>query len=128
MAVSNAENLLSSRTDPGREDLMEMAQSLLGLEIMPRTIEGVDISNLQGGMSVGSIVSFEEGVPKKSGYRNYRIKNIEGIDDYGMMAEVVARRLAKGDLPDILLVDGGKGHLQAVKRVVDDFNSPGNQL
>ena len=121
MAISNAENLLSSRTGPEREDLMAIAKSVLGLGETPRIIEGLDISNLQGGMAVGAVVSYEEGLPRKSDYRNYRIKNVDGIDDYGMMAEVVSRRLAKGNLPDLFLIDGGKGHLLTVKRVVDHF-------
>ena len=121
MAISNAENLLSSRTGPEREDLMAIAKSVLGLGETPRIIEGLDISNLQGGMAVGAVVSYEEGLPRKSDYRNYRIKNVDGIDDYGMMAEVVLRRLAKGNPPDLFLIDGGKGHLQTAKRVVDHF-------
>ncbi|MFH1491123.1 MAG: excinuclease ABC subunit UvrC [Pseudomonadota bacterium] len=121
MAVANAENLLSSRAGAGQEDLTALAQSVLGLKRAPRIIEGLDISNLQGEMAVGAVVSFEEGLPRKEGYRNYRIKNRSGIDDYGMMAEMVSRRLARGNLPELFLVDGGKGHLQAVRKVVDQF-------
>jgi excinuclease ABC subunit C len=121
MAVANAEILFTRRTALQGEDLMEMAKTLLKLKRTPRTIEGLDISNLQGDMAVGAIVSFVDGLPHKSDYRSYKIKNIEGIDDYGMMAEVVSRRLSGDSPPDLFLVDGGKGHLQAVKKEVDRF-------
>jgi excinuclease ABC subunit C len=73
---------------------------------------------------VGSVVSFVDGVPHRSGYRNYRIRAVKGIDDYGMMAELVSRRISKGQLPDLFLVDGGKGHLSAVERVLDREQNP----
>ena len=119
MAMANAENLLVAHQETQREDLMASAKSVLGLTRTPRHIEGLDISNLQGGMAVGTVVSFVEGLPHRQGYRNYRMKSSSGIDDYGMMAETVERRIAKGGLPDLFLVDGGKGHLAIVKRVID---------
>ncbi len=121
MALANAENLFTRRTSLLGEDLMEMAKTLLKLERRPRAIEGLDISNLQGDMAVGAIVSFVDGLPHKSGYRSYKIKNIEGIDDYAMMSEMISRRLSGDALPDLFLVDGGKGHLMAVKKLVDRF-------
>lgn len=124
MAVKNAESLLTGRSELEKEDLMDLVRTVLGLPSPPRYIEGLDISNLQGDKAVGSIVSFVDGHPHKTGYRNYRLKRVDGIDDYGMMAELVERRAAKGDLPDIFLVDGGKGHLSAVKKVVDRFSHP----
>ena len=63
-----------------------------------------------------------DGLPHKSGYRNYKIKGVEGIDDYGMMSEVLSRRLSKGKPPDLFVVDGGKGHLLAVKKVMEQFS------
>jgi len=119
MAVANAENLLLGHQEVEREDLMATAKSVLGLMRTPRHIEGLDISNLQGGMAVGTVVSFVEGEPHRQGYRNYKMKMDSGIDDYGMMAEMVERRIAKGGLPDLFLVDGGKGHLAIVRRVID---------
>ncbi len=118
MAVANAENLLSTRTEIQKEDLMVLAKSVLKLRKVPTTIEGLDISNLQGDLAVGTIVSFVDGLPHKSGYRNYKIKGVVGIDDYGMMSEMVFRRLSKGVPPDLFLVDGGKGHLLAVKKAM----------
>ncbi|MBW1804776.1 MAG: excinuclease ABC subunit UvrC [Deltaproteobacteria bacterium] len=126
MAVSNAEDLLSRSAEPLKEDLMTLAKSVLKLKKIPRHMEGLDISNLHGNMAVGSVVSFTEGQPRRSGYRNYRIKTVEDIDDYGMMSEVVRRRLSRDDPPDLFVVDGGKGHLMAVKRVMDSL--PGTEL
>jgi excinuclease ABC subunit C len=119
MAVANAENLLVGHAAAQKEDLLSTVRSVLGLAHTPRRIEGLDISNFQGGMAVGTIVSFVEGEPHRAGYRNYRIRQEGTIDDYGMMAEMVERRIAKGALPDLFLVDGGKGHLATVRRVLD---------
>ncbi|MBW1852829.1 MAG: excinuclease ABC subunit UvrC [Deltaproteobacteria bacterium] len=119
MAIANAENLLAGHAESQEEELMNQVQLLLKLEKRPRFIEGLDISNFQGDMAVGTIASFVDGLPHKPGYRNYRIKGIESIDDYGMMTELVKRRIARGQLPDLFVVDGGKGHLSCVKSVVD---------
>ena len=121
MAVANAENLIASRKESRKEDLIKLTKFVLKLKKVPRIIEGLDISNLYGDMAVGTIVSFVEGLPHKSGYRNYRIKGVDGIDDYGMMSELVARRLSKGLPPDLFVVDGGKGHLLVVKKTMKDY-------
>lgn len=121
MAVSNAENLLTSNNDVQRVDLMALAKSVLRLKKLPRSIEGLDISNLHGDMAVGTVVSFVDSLPHRSGYRNYKISGYDTIDDYAMMSELVRRRLAKGNPPDLFVVDGGKGHLMAVKKVMDDI-------
>ncbi|MFC1533443.1 excinuclease ABC subunit UvrC [Thermodesulfobacteriota bacterium] len=121
MAVSNAKNLLTRNGGLRAVDLTELSKSVLKLKKIPRNIEGLDISNLHGDMAVGTVVSFVDGLPFKSGYRNYKIRGIDGIDDYGMMSELVRRRLSKGKLPDLFVVDGGKGHLMAVKRVIDSL-------
>lgn len=91
---------------------------LLEMEHAPRTIEGMDIANLHGGESCGSLVCFIDGKPFKSGYRRFKIKTVEGIDDYAMIREVVSRRYrlaANGEelYPDVILIDGGLGHLHA---------------
>ncbi len=119
MAVANAENFFLGRSGFQREDLMKTVQAVLKLIREPRVIEGLDISNLKGNEAVGTVVSFVDGLPHRAAYRNYRIKGVKGIDDYGMMAEIISRRLTKGELPDLFLVDGGKGHLIATKRVLD---------
>ena len=96
-------------------------RKVLGLAQTPRTIEGVDIAHLGGSDTVASLVSFIDGLPFKPGYRRYRIKSVQGIDDFASIREVVTRRFRRcpsrtGDesvFPDILLIDGGKGQLNA---------------
>jgi excinuclease ABC subunit C len=98
-------------------------RKILGLRETPRTIEGVDIAHLGGDEKVASLVSFIDGLPFKPGYRRYRIKSVAGIDDFASIREVVSRRFRyKGrrvseaeeyPFPDILLIDGGKGQLNA---------------
>jgi len=119
IAVANAGNLLAGHQVTEKEALLESARSILNLQKIPRTIEGIDISNLQGENAVGVVVAFKDGEPDRRNYLNFRIKHINGIDDYGMMAEIIERRIANPPLPDLFLVDGGKGHLAAVKKVLD---------
>lgn len=92
-------------------------QKIFKLPSPPRVIEGVDIAHLGGQDTVASLVHFVDGRPFKDGYRRYKIKTVEGIDDFASIAEVVARRFAFDDPnnppPDILLIDGGKGQLHA---------------
>jgi len=97
---------------------LERLQKILELEHTPRIIEGIDIANLQGNESVGSLVCFIDGVSFKSGYKRFRIKTVEGQDDYAMIREVVQRRYrhaAEGEemYPDVILIDGGLGQLHA---------------
>jgi len=126
MAVANAENLLIGRAAAHQEDILAAARSVLRLTRTPRRIEGLDISNFHGGPAVGTVVSFVGGAPHRAGYRNFKIRQEGIIDDYGMMAEMVKRRLAKGALPDLFLVDGGKGHLATVKRVIEEELTDGS--
>ncbi|MBP1741755.1 MAG: excinuclease subunit, partial [Deltaproteobacteria bacterium] len=123
MAVTNAENLLIRRGEESDQDVLAVAETVLKLRKRPRTMECVDISNTYGNMAVGVTVSFVDGFPRRAGYRNFKIKGIEGIDDYAMMAEVIRRRLSKGSPPDLLVVDGGKGHLQVVKKAIDEMRT-----
>ena len=102
--------------DP-REGLEKLGE-LLELENPPRSIECIDIANLQGEESVGSLVCFIDGKPFKSGYKRFRIKTVEGQDDYAMIREVILRRYryaADGEelYPDVVLIDGGLGQLHA---------------
>jgi excinuclease ABC subunit C len=93
-------------------------KKVLGLATAPRTIEGMDIAHLGGTDTVASLVSFLDGLPFKAGYRRFKIKSVEGVDDFASMREVVTRRfrrLSEADetFPDVLLIDGGKGQLNA---------------
>ena len=102
-------------------------KKVLGLSKVPRTIEGMDIAHLQGSETVASLVSFLDGLPFKDGYRRFKIKTVEGVDDFASMREVVSRRFKRmsddGSIfPDILLIDGGKGQLSAA---LDAFEAMG---
>ncbi len=102
-----------------RTGWMEQLQDLKGIlkmKFLPRRIEAFDISNIFGAAAVGSMVSFVDGFPNKDGYRRFRIKEVKGIDDYEMMREVVGRRYRrvrreKLEHPDLIIIDGGRGHL-----------------
>lgn len=118
MAIINAKNILLKRQKIHHSATLDEARFLLKLKRRPNHIEGIDISNLKGGLAVASLVTFVEGLPRKSAYRNYRIKEVKGIDDYSMMAEVVKRRLKKGTPPDLFVIDGGKGHLSVVLKTI----------
>ena len=99
-------------------------RKILGLSATPRTIEGIDIAHLDGDDMVASLVAFIDGLPFKPNYRRYKIKSVTGIDDFASIREVIARRFRNslsGEeeqvFPDILLIDGGKGQLNAALEV-----------
>ncbi len=97
---------------------MSGLKQIFKLSELPRRIEGIDIAHLQGGETVASLVQFIDGLPFKHGYKRYKIRTVEGVDDYGAIREVVSRRLRRlsqegESFPDILLIDGGKGQLNA---------------
>ena len=115
---AEAEFLEGDITPMDPREGLEGLRAALGLAKAPRVIEGVDIAHVQGADSVGSLVSFVDGIPFKSGYRRYRIRSVEGIDDYAMIREVVTRRFRRLDeegrvFPDVLLIDGGLGQLSS---------------
>jgi excinuclease ABC subunit C len=127
MARENAEQYLLEKEELEREEgsLLEALKERLHLKKMPRRIEAFDISNLQGGNAVGSMVFFENGKASKDRYRHFKIKTIEGADDYGMMYEVLLRRYQKAvekeDLPDLVLLDGGRGQLNVAQEVFKEL-------
>lgn len=108
------------------KDSLERLQRALRLQKLPRHIECMDISHLMGKHIVASVVHLTDGAPDKARYRHYKIKTTEGQDDFTSMYEVVSRRLARGlaqnDLPDLLVIDGGKGQLGAAHAALRDFN------
>ena len=101
---------------------LEELKEILNLENIPKRIESFDISNIQGVDSIGSMVVFTNGKKDKKEYRRYKIKTVIGPNDYDSMAEIVERRLKYGDFPDLMLLDGGKGQVSAVKKVLDKYN------
>jgi len=104
--------------------VLEALQDLLGLPEVPYRIEAFDISHIQGAETVASLVVWEGGRARRSDYRRFKIKTVEGIDDFASMGEVVSRRygriLKEGKLlPDLILIDGGKGQLEAARKALD---------
>ena len=107
---------------PGLE--LEELKALLKLERLPERIEAFDISNISGKEACGSMVSFYRGIPDKNNYRRFRIKTVEGVDDYEMLREVMRRRYSRLikeslSLPDLVLIDGGRQHLLTAQRVLE---------
>jgi excinuclease ABC subunit C len=110
-------------------EALEKLQNLLQTAQPIRIIEGIDVANISGAEAVGSLVKFIDGRPFKSGYRRFKIKTVKGIDDYAMIAEVVRRRykyaLQGEELwPDLVLIDGGLGHLRAAEEAFREMNAP----
>jgi excinuclease ABC subunit C len=101
---------------------LEELKNLIGLDKIPKRIESFDISNIQGVDSIGSMVVFTDGKKDKKEYRRYKIKTVVGPNDYDSMAEIVDRRIKYGDLPDLILLDGGKGQVSSVKKILDKHN------
>ncbi len=111
-------------------EALEKLQKILNSAQPIRIIEGIDIAHISGEAAVGSLVKFIDGKPFKSGYRRFKIKTVEGIDDYAMIAEVIKRRYKyamKGEelWPDLVLIDGGLGQLHAAENAFKEINAPG---
>ncbi|MCH7761829.1 excinuclease ABC subunit UvrC [candidate division TA06 bacterium] len=134
MAKRNADLLLKEKRFKRGEKLipdsvLELQRSL-HLKSLPCWIEAFDVSNIQGSHAVGSVVVFVDGRPRKSQYRRFRIKTIQGIDDFGMMKEIVGRRFDRilkenQRVPDFVLIDGGRGHLNKAIEALEErgFNA-----
>lgn len=142
MARENAGILLEQERNRDKQrqnyikETLEELQTALGMDRLPKRIEGFDISNTQGTDAVASMVVFEDGAPKGSDYRRFKIRTIEGPNDFAMMQEAIRRRFRKGleerqnlatengkfaKFPDLLLIDGGKGQLSAVMEVLEEL-------
>ena len=118
-----ARKTLAIKAEDAKAGVEELRQAL-GLDQPPRVIEAYDISNISGTHAVGSLVCSVDGIPQKNRYRMFRIKTVEGVDDPGMMAEVIHRRFSraieeKENLPDLVLVDGGIAQLGAARARLD---------
>ncbi len=118
-ALSTAVHKRSGIGPAGPGELAEV----LGLKKVPARIEAFDISNIKGEEACGSMVTFKDGRPEKSKYRMFKIREVEGQDDYAMMREVVRRRYTgslkdKLSKPDLVIIDGGRGHLSAAAQEI----------
>ncbi len=127
MSERNAKNNFEEKrlAEQANRDLVVELKVKLRLHKNPQRIECFDISTIQGNQAVGSMVTFEGGVAAKSRYRRFSIKQVEGQDDFGMMREVLLRRfkraIEESDLPDLVLIDGGKGQLNVATAVFKDL-------
>ncbi|HET6437299.1 MAG TPA: excinuclease ABC subunit UvrC [Anaeromyxobacter sp.] len=130
VAARNAEQGFRAwhERDERREEALAALTRALHLAKVPRWMECYDISSFQGALAVGSGVSMKEGEPDKANYRRYKVKGVAGQDDFAMLYEVVSRRLKRaigeGQLPDLLVIDGGKGQLNAALAAAKDLNVP----
>lgn len=127
MAQKNAENAYQvsrSHEEDFTRTLKTLKETLM-LRQIPERIECFDISNIFGKQAVGSMVTFEQGRPDKSSYKRFKIKTVGQIDDYAMMHEVLTRRykraVEEGDLPNLIMVDGGKGQLGVALKVFEEL-------
>ncbi|MDJ0624447.1 MAG: excinuclease ABC subunit UvrC, partial [Desulfocapsaceae bacterium] len=127
MALRNAEQVFEDKEKKEQTwaGLAAACVKKLKLTDKPAVIECLDISNIQGKIAVGSLVCFDSGEPATQRYRHYKIRTLDTPDDYAMMAEVLRRRftsgLEKDDLPDLFMVDGGKGQLAMALRIAGEF-------
>ena len=125
MAEENAR--FAFRKEEHGRAIVEELKEVLGLRSIPVRIEAFDISNISGSMAVGASVLFIHGESFKKGYRRYKIREIKSTDDYSMISQIMLRHYArllleKKDLPHLIIIDGGKGHLNAATKVLDDLN------
>lgn len=136
LAKKNAVEKLNSHVDKRNADI-EQLKEVLGMKKLPMRIEGFDISTLQGTNTVSSMVVFENGKPKKSDYRHFRIKSVVGtIDDFRSMYETLSRRFAHlnngddefGAVPDLILIDGGKGQLRFAHEAMEKMGITGIEM
>ena len=125
LAVKNARMVLTQdkeriRREEGRTiGAMKEIAKLLGLAKLDR-VEAYDISNISGFQTVGSMVVYEKGRPKRSDYRKFRIKGVQGADDYASMEEMLTRRLSHYEnYPDLIMMDGGRGQVNVALKVME---------
>jgi excinuclease ABC subunit C len=126
MANENALFAFSRHKGKKVDETLLMVRDLLKLKSIPKRIEAVDISNISGSEAAGAFVVWEDGDFIKDDYRLYRIKTVKGIDDFAMMEEVIGRHLksiseGKRDMPQLILVDGGKGQMKSAMNAMKDY-------
>lgn len=124
MAFANAEAAFKQKKDERLllENTLLNLQEKLRLSRYPEKIECLDTSHFSGGEPVSCLIAFTDGKPDKKRYRRYKLRSIKEGDDYGAMQEVLVRRYSKGDFPDLLVVDGGKGHLNGALKILKELN------
>lgn len=122
--------LSSRRSQDGNPEGVKALQEALGIANAPEVVECYDISNIGGTLAVGSMSCFRNGVPSTKDYRRFRIKTVEGANDFAMIHEVIGRRFTKGssvnrsELPDLVVIDGGPGQLNMAVKAMEEAEAP----
>jgi excinuclease ABC subunit C len=125
------QKMLHLNNNEGAQDqLLEKTQQALSLTNLPKHIECFDNSNFQGAYPVSAMVCFKQGLPSKSDYRHFNVKTVEGINDFATMKEAVGRRYDRlkkenAPLPDLVIIDGGKGQLSAALEAIEELGLKG---
>jgi len=121
MASENAFHAYRNRKEPGIHELLNDLKERLKFEKPPEDIGAFDVSTISGNESVGAFVYWSGGEFEKDMYRRLKIKTVQGVNDYSMMEEIIERIIGnlEGKLPDLIIIDGGKGQLKIAKKVTD---------
>ncbi len=119
IASRNLEEEVKKQTDLG--NTLKQAKEILSLKRIPYRIEGIDISHLQGMYTVASLITFENGKPKKEDYRRYRLDEFKEPNDFESIRTVIRKRYTKHPLPDLLFIDGGKGQVNAAVEALKEI-------
>lgn len=122
MALENARLVFREKKEHRLDDLLQEIKERLSLERTPEEIGAFDVSTISGNESVGAFVYWTEGEFRKDMYRRLKIKTVQGVDDYSMMEEIIERMIKnlEGNMPGLIIVDGGEGHLGIAKRVINN--------
>lgn len=123
MANENAKLAFDSKRKDSWEETMKILKEMLNLKKEPSSIGAFDVSTIQGSESVGAFICWENNEFKKELYRHLRIKDVQGMDDYSMMKEIVGRTLKNldGRIPDLIIIDGGKGQLEVARKAIEEL-------
>ncbi len=131
LARKNASHkiIADARPDKRSKEILAELKDAVGLIATPFRIEVFDISNIQGAEAVGSMVTFKDADPLKSGYRHFKIREVTGVDDFAMLSEVIRRRArhigeGRDRAPDLIMVDGGRGQVSAARKALHETELP----
>ena len=122
MATENAVFTWREKKEVKTGELLNELKEKLGLDKKPEDIGAFDVSTISGSEAVGAFVYWADGIFQKEKYRRLKIRTVDGVDDYSMMEEIIGRIIAdlQGDLPDLLIIDGGRGHLETARKVISE--------
>jgi len=130
MAEKNAEIIFKNKKSTGFDEILQTLKERLGISSVPRDIGALDVSTISGSESVGAFIYWDEGEFKKDMFRHFKIKAVTGMDDYSMMTEITGRTIENlaGALPSLLIIDGGKGQLEAAMKAFGKYGTKGTEV